>query len=63
MFSYQCEKCKHEFDEYVQLDKRNESQKCPKCGGNSPRAFCAPAMVVIKNQYSTKTGRSTTTYF
>lgn len=33
LFSYRCDKCKHDFETIVKFDEREKKQECPKCGG------------------------------
>jgi len=32
IYSYECEACKHSFEEFVKMSDCDKAQKCPKCG-------------------------------
>lgn len=46
LFDFQCGKCGHEFEEFVESDRK--TLKCAICDGRAKRQLCAPMLGFIK---------------
>lgn len=47
-YSFECPDCKHDFEEIVSVNNRNDPIECPKCGKNR----CVRAVTVAALSYS-----------
>ena len=37
LYDYECQKCENTFDKLVPLNRYDESQECPECGGRAKK--------------------------
>ena len=44
LYSYRCEPCMNDFDEFAPLDKYDRAAPCPMCGGFAPRRRTFPTI-------------------
>lgn len=50
IYTYRCEACEDEFDEFAKLEHYQDPQPCPNCGTTSKRILGDPPGVVFKGE-------------